>query len=429
VGASFVPQGSAERVLPCRAVTSISDLINEAHDTSVRISVLLRKALAHAASTGDESLTTWLNYELNGYGPSKDIPDYRRPKGMLLAYGPFGRIAPVMFRPEQMDLEELMCCQPIAFPITKIEAELDNRRGDRSITATVNPVTMDAVREHWNVECAGIQYTTADFQNILEGARTRLVASLAKLRSVPGPNPLEPRRSPVAWFKALSQAWQFLIGISTIIGTIVAVYALGPCKPLPVNDAPSTRDSSTVPPARTGHSAQADTHHVSQVSPPTPVKSWSPTPYTALKIRGLRTHPVDFKLYGDSVIVDVVMEPGDSTHQRWPIGRPSRPVMKFEVHSTRLYKPGRLDEWLQEGQWVVAEKDRAVFVVPKNRIMFRNLRLVPSIRLGSSSRDPRVEGKWIRREDPRAWRFLLRVDENAAVVKKKWEYTDLAPVF
>lgn len=169
-------------------MTSIDRLINEAHNTSVRISVLLRKALALATSTGDESFRTWLSYELSGYGPSQDIPDYRRPKGLLLGYGPFGHIAPVTFHPENVELEELMCCPPIGLPITKIEAELDVRKGDRSITATVNPVTMDAVREHWKVECAGIQYTTGDFQNILEGARTRLVASLAKLRSVPGPN-------------------------------------------------------------------------------------------------------------------------------------------------------------------------------------------------------------------------------------------------
>ncbi|HEY2955863.1 MAG TPA: hypothetical protein VGK89_11515 [Candidatus Eisenbacteria bacterium] len=218
-------------------MAALDELLKVAQDTSVPVSVVLRKAFALASTAGDEPFKMWLNYELNGYGPSKDIPDYRRPKGMLLAYGRYGGITPVMFRAKEIELEELMCCPPIGLPITKIEAELDTHRGDRTIMTTANPVTMEAVREHWGVECAGIQYTVGDFQHLLEGARTRMVTSLAELRralpeaSIPDIS-RRPRRSAILnreWWrdqvfsKVVAQVilW-VLAGIATILLALIA---------------------------------------------------------------------------------------------------------------------------------------------------------------------------------------------------------------
>jgi hypothetical protein len=76
------------------------------------------------------------------------------------------------------------------------------------------------------------------------------------------------------------------------------------------------------------------------------------------------------------------------------------------------------------GQWVVAEKDRAVFVAPKDRVLFKNLRVAVVVEVGPTVRCPPVTGKWVRKEDPRAWRFWLKIDNSGRVIKTGWLNTD-----
>ena len=146
-------------------------------------------------------------------------------------------------------------------------------------------------------------------------------------------------------------------------------------------------------------------------------------------MRTFRAHPVEFKLWGDSVIVDALMERGSTPDEQWPADRRARPRMTFEIHSDHLvFHPGIIDSFTQVGQWVVSEEDRAVFVVPKDRVMSANLRVVPTIAVKDSVRHPVVSGKWMRRHDTESWYFRLKVDGTGGVTKTGWWNSDSTPV-
>jgi hypothetical protein len=265
--------------------------------------------------------------------------------------------------------------------------------------------------------------------------------------SPPTPRSRTRREAVTATFWRL---WHDPVGSKVIAGAILVLMTAvlgiltGPCKRAPVPSGSSYVDSlhTAQPPSDTTRNRVLVKSHEKpprSVARPQPrsggaastaILSWTPPPYTALKIRGLRTHPVEFKLWGDSVIVDAMMEPGDSTSQRWSPTRVARPLMKFEVYSSHVvFHPGKIDEWLQEGQWVVAEKDRAVFVVPKNRIMWKNLRLCPTVSADGASRYPLVQGKLMRKGDARCWYFWLKIDGSGGIVKSGWANDDAPPAF
>ena len=422
------------------------ELLKEAHDPQVAVSILLRKALVFATTAGQHGLTEWINWELNGYGPAKDIPEYRRPKGMLITHDPFGRATPILFRPVEAGLEEQMCSPPIGLPITKLEAELKVHRGERTIETNVDPVVLEILREHWGVLDARMSYSIADFHAIVEGVRTKLVAELARMKRADGSamvktHDAESRRSPMAWFRALGLVERAVLLACAIISAVVAVLTVGPCKPAQlvnrpaqllttmtgpegdsvgagVPESPGASSGTRHPVAgerRSGHSANRA--RTSRLQP------WRPAPYAGLRIKGFRTHPVEFKLWGDSVIVDVLMEPGTTVSERWSSHTATRPLLKLEIYSGRLLPHAdQTDGFIQEGQWVVAEKDRAVFVVPKDRILFKNLRISPCVGEGDSLRYPTVTGKWMRKGDTRSWYFWLKIDNSGAITKTGWKY-------
>ncbi len=392
---------------------TIHELLRDANDPSIPASVLLRRAIVIAHKADDQEFKKWLDWELDGYsGPSESIPKYRRPKGRICGRDEFGRVWPLAFRPQESELEELMSAPPVGLPITQIEAAIKASASSGTIETSLDPLTLQTMHNYRGDDDGFMQYVVGDFQHILEGARTRLVSFLVAL---PTPDagterPL-PNRSPIAWFQALNVVWQLIIGLATIVGAVAAVLALGPCK------------HTSVKPSAPRDSVAGARRIESKIKTP-----WNRPPYAALKFKGLRSHPVEFTLYGDSVIVDVVMEQGDSTSQQWATDRPTTPLIKFEVHSKSLHwHPGVSDEWTQVGQWVVGEKDRAVFVVPKARIMGKNLRVCPNVSVGRATRYPLVQGKWIRKGDGRCWSFWLRIDKAGAIQKSGWVNSDDNP--
>jgi hypothetical protein len=143
--------------------------------------------------------------------------------------------------------------------------------------------------------------------------------------------------------------------------------------------------------------------------------------YAALEIRGIRTHGLEFQLWGDSVVVDAAFERGDSISRSWPSEAASLPCICISAYSDFRVRQARPEEeWTQAGQWVTREKDRAIFVVARKRLLSRNVRFEPQVSMGGVPRYPLVEGKWTRKKDPRAWYFRLTIDRNGAVKKGDW---------
>lgn len=65
----------------------IPELVSMASDPTVKTTDLLRRALVAAHRLQQPEWVTWLEHELNGYGPDDSIPDYRHLKGEVLLDG------------------------------------------------------------------------------------------------------------------------------------------------------------------------------------------------------------------------------------------------------------------------------------------------------------------------------------------------------
>ena len=59
-------------------MTLIEQIRNEAVDGTSSLTSLLRKCQILAATLGNQDLKRWVSCELNGYGESEDVPNYRR---------------------------------------------------------------------------------------------------------------------------------------------------------------------------------------------------------------------------------------------------------------------------------------------------------------------------------------------------------------
>jgi hypothetical protein len=152
---------------------------------------------------------------------------------------------------------------------------------------------------------------------------------------------------------------------------------------------------------------------------------WSAPPYYALRFRKPRTDPIEFRLLGDSLVADAIFDRSDRTDQDWPVDGASTPLLRIGYHSTRLLFDRRLlSEALYVGQWINFEKDRAVFVLPKDSVIFRNLRLTPEVEYGGVHRLPWIAGRWIPKKGPSAWQFRLEFGKDGSVVKRAWVNDD-----
>ncbi len=144
---------------------------------------------------------------------------------------------------------------------------------------------------------------------------------------------------------------------------------------------------------------------------------WEPPPYAHLRIRDPRTHPLEFKLYGDSIVVDGLFEQGARSIEQWPDGAATTPTLSVQSYDYH----GRLAAHrTYTGQWVTFERDRAVFVVPRDTLLSWNLRVAPGVRHGAEAKRPRVVGKWTVKKVPGVWDFRLEVDRSGKVVKRGW---------
>jgi len=75
----------------------VLELQQEALNRNVRVSDLLRKALVVAKKLNLQEFQDWIEKELNGYGNTEDIPDYRRISGQIRAWNPYHGWIPLIF--------------------------------------------------------------------------------------------------------------------------------------------------------------------------------------------------------------------------------------------------------------------------------------------------------------------------------------------
>jgi len=66
----------------------VEELQRNALDGTVSVSDLLRKSLVVATKLNLEAFRTWVEHELNGYRNARQVPDYRKVTGRIVAFNP-----------------------------------------------------------------------------------------------------------------------------------------------------------------------------------------------------------------------------------------------------------------------------------------------------------------------------------------------------
>ena len=103
------------------------DLQQLASDEQASVTNLLRKALLTARKLELEEFATWVDKELNGYGPDDDVPSYRIVEGEPRAQTISG-LKPIVFEDEEIN--EVLSQFPIRNPIGEVE-NLANENSER----------------------------------------------------------------------------------------------------------------------------------------------------------------------------------------------------------------------------------------------------------------------------------------------------------
>lgn len=103
----------------------VLELQRDALDRNVPISDLLRKALIVSKKLKISEFETWVTNELNGYGESEDIPDYRQIRGTVKCWNPYHGWQLVIF-PDH-EIEEKLSQRPCGQCIAEIESLVEGK--------------------------------------------------------------------------------------------------------------------------------------------------------------------------------------------------------------------------------------------------------------------------------------------------------------
>jgi hypothetical protein len=76
----------------------VLQLQQESLDRSVSVADLLRKSLVISRKLKLSEFKSWINSELNGYGPQEMVPEYRKVKGSVKFWNPYRGWCPVIFQ-------------------------------------------------------------------------------------------------------------------------------------------------------------------------------------------------------------------------------------------------------------------------------------------------------------------------------------------
>jgi hypothetical protein len=161
-------------------VSLLDDIRDEALDSSIPLSSVLRKCLLLAARLKYEPLRTWVGLELNGYKKRADLPDYRIAHGDVRinyisgVYQNTGQQLPYMEEIEKMrgEMETIRVTQSVD--------ELDDMTGKDGLIIPLEPEVVSIINYHINdrfvqVYSAYVPLPPSLLSGILSTVRTRIL--------------------------------------------------------------------------------------------------------------------------------------------------------------------------------------------------------------------------------------------------------------
>jgi hypothetical protein len=146
--------------------------------SDVPVTRLLTKAKVIAAKLGLTDTVAWIDSELDGYGNSAGLPDYRSVPGELVYFNPLYQSYMAILIP-QREIAEIFTKHPVPIPISTIE----EMKGNKNLYFGLTPALMEVVNGLLQGPPLEVRYHTsgAQFVRILDAVRRRIVDWTLKL--------------------------------------------------------------------------------------------------------------------------------------------------------------------------------------------------------------------------------------------------------
>lgn len=151
----------------------VLDLQQEALSGNGDILSLLRKAYLIARKLDLNDFKEWVNSELNGYNKSKEVPQYRKLQGSVVAFNPYRGWIPVMFETHEEDFSSYDARDSIANLL-----DVYNKSGNKSVIVDF-PNKLNAYLNEYGSAPFQTKYrleiSSNQLFNIMESVRTSIL--------------------------------------------------------------------------------------------------------------------------------------------------------------------------------------------------------------------------------------------------------------
>ncbi len=152
-------------------VSLVQELEQDAYNSSVSLSNMLRKAKAVAVKLQLQQPTEWVEAELNGY-KNREVPDYRKLVGRARSRNPYHGWQPLMFG--EADIERMVCEHSIPNSVREIEHLLETE-GDPSIALSGGQVKMLCEMGSMPTLPISVFFSRGSFVSILDAVRNKVL--------------------------------------------------------------------------------------------------------------------------------------------------------------------------------------------------------------------------------------------------------------
>ena len=145
-------------------------------------------------------------------------------------------------------------------------------------------------------------------------------------------------------------------------------------------------------------------------------------PYALLRVPVHGEDALAFALFGsDSVICEASFSEGANAGNRWSLEGGSTPLVEVRRFATHLTTVDQIDDFVQRGQWVSSSKDTAIFVLPRDRLLDKDLRISLLVQIGTAQRHVNARGSFASKDES-GWDVRLRLDRRGHIQQGDWRW-------
>ena len=166
----------------------LEDIIESVTVSKEPVSDILRRCLVLAFKLKNETLKAWVEHELNGYGNTLDLPEYRRSAGVAKGLFPGGYgaelrdqpLAASILKPEHQHFaNEIRLAQPIA----AYEGAKNEQNAALPWPADLVAMYQSKFIEHYALNRAWMEIPGSVFTGLIDTVRTRILSFVLEIQA------------------------------------------------------------------------------------------------------------------------------------------------------------------------------------------------------------------------------------------------------